>query len=1030
MTTQAREDMRTMRATVAPTPCVRTLAGFAALAIVALGLALPRVPADAAQSAIRTAPLAPSAATGQGLVTASACTPAPPDVAPVPAATCELWATTGSLVLPGATVNSWGFAESSTGPAQTPGPVLTVTSGQDVTLTVHNGLPDPLAMAVPGVRLSTAAATGPGEDTDGIAAGQQGSYTFTAPAPGTYLYEAGHTALGARQVAMGLVGAMIVRPAPPAALPDPPQAPTLDGTSATSFDDEAVLVLSEVDPAFNAAPRTFDLRRFHPSYRLINGHAYPSSDPIGTGHGRRTLVRYVNAGLLGHAMGVLGAKQEVLGISAYPDANRSGLVSDLIPAGQTEDVRITFPAGGADDLPLYETAGMLDNAGQVVSVGSRVVGFGGMLTFLRAGAVDPGTDTSGPPVTNVAISPTPVTPLAPANVTANASDASTGGSTIQAAEFIVDATGVAPGGGTPMSPADGAFDSVTEAVTGTLSTTALQALTQGKHTLYVRAQDSALNWGPASSSTFTVASTGPASNALSLSLNPTNMDSPVTLSATGDDTAIGGKVTAGEFFVDGQGTDGSGNSLTIAAPGTVASASATISVGGLAQPLQGSHPVVVHFLDDHGLWGPISTIDLKVDRTGPVLGTGGNQVTPNPTDGRTGDPVDPTSLKVHATLVDPVADGVSSPVVRAEGFLDDSSQPAGTGFVFVADDGSWNSTSEAGYGTIPLSQLTGLAQGTHLVYVHGRDAAGNWGGLAPISFVLNRGPTLTAGSPGTLSVLANPVTVATAVSVTSTVSVAEYFEGADPGPGNGSPLAVGTAGAVTLSPRGLSIGSHVLWVRAKDASGIWGKAVAVPITVSGLFADGFESGNANAWSARSGNFWQVNSVSATDGAFGLRVQGANNGTANSYLTQNISTATTTLHMAVKLRPNTLTTSANGTTVLQARSGNTQVLAVQYRNRAANPREVRLVAASGSNTTLTSGWVAIGSSATDLRVDWPTGASWPATGNGTVTLSANGTQIASLSVNRNNRTVSNIRLGVVSGSGLSGQLYLDSFAATN
>ncbi|MBM0240050.1 multicopper oxidase domain-containing protein, partial [Micromonospora sp. ATA32] len=44
-----------------------------------------------------------------------------------------------------------------------------------------------------------------------VAPGATRSYTFTAHRPGTYLYEAGHTALGARQVAMGLVGALVVR---------------------------------------------------------------------------------------------------------------------------------------------------------------------------------------------------------------------------------------------------------------------------------------------------------------------------------------------------------------------------------------------------------------------------------------------------------------------------------------------------------------------------------------------------------------------------------------------------------------------------------------------------------------------------------------------------------------------------------------------------------------------------------------------------------------------------------------------------
>ena len=77
--------------------------------------------------------------------------------------------------------------------------------------------------------------------------GGTASYTFHATRPGTFLYEAGHTADGARQVAMGLVGALVVLPT------DPPAA-------GREYDDEAVVVLTEVDPALNAAPPSFDMR--------------------------------------------------------------------------------------------------------------------------------------------------------------------------------------------------------------------------------------------------------------------------------------------------------------------------------------------------------------------------------------------------------------------------------------------------------------------------------------------------------------------------------------------------------------------------------------------------------------------------------------------------------------------------------------------------------------------------------------------------------------------------------------------------
>ncbi len=80
------------------------------------------------------------------------------------------------------------------------------------------------------------------------------------------------------------------------------------------------------------------------------------------------------------------------------------------------------------------------------------------------------------------------------------------------------------------------------------------------------------------------------------------------------------------------------------------------------------------------------------------------------------------------------------------------------------------------------------------------------------------------------------------------------FKGTDPGAGNGSVLVLSATGPTSanlvVDPRTIGTGaSQLVWVRAKDANGIWGKAVAVTITVTGLFADGFESGSTSAWSS-------------------------------------------------------------------------------------------------------------------------------------------------------------------------------------
>jgi hypothetical protein len=105
-------------------------------------------------------------------------------------------------------------------------------------------------------------------------------------------------------------------------------------------------------------------------------------------------------------------------------------------------------------------------------------------------------DTVGPDVVDVTASPNPTYGAPEINITANAIEFNTGNSNIAAAEYFVDTVGT-PGTGTAMSAIDGAFDSPSEAVSATISTAGWNP---GEvHTIYVRARDSANNWGDVSS---------------------------------------------------------------------------------------------------------------------------------------------------------------------------------------------------------------------------------------------------------------------------------------------------------------------------------------------------------------------------------------------------------------------------------------------------------------------------------------------------------------------------------------------------
>ena len=105
---------------------------------------------------------------------------------------------------------------------------------------------------------------------------------------------------------MGLAGAFVVLPADGTAYGSQPT-----GYPSTAYDDEAVLVLSEIDPVLNnnvshshdvTPPAPFDMRDFNPRYRLINGKAFPETDPVSTDQDHQVLLRYVNVGSQSHSM--------------------------------------------------------------------------------------------------------------------------------------------------------------------------------------------------------------------------------------------------------------------------------------------------------------------------------------------------------------------------------------------------------------------------------------------------------------------------------------------------------------------------------------------------------------------------------------------------------------------------------------------------------------------------------------------------------------------------------------------------------
>ena len=631
-------------------------------------------------------------------------------------------------------------------------------------------------------------------DTTGVAPGWTKTYPFIASRPGTYLYEAGLVPNAQHQVALGLYGALIVQSATAGQAYD---------SASTAFDDEALLVLSELDPALNnsANPAAFDMRYYHPTYALINGQAYPNTTAIESLAGNKVLLRYVNAGLQAHSMSALGLRQTAIAMdgSAYEYAH--GMVAETIAPGQTADAIVTVPASAVDGTKyaLYDGTFAMHNG--------SAAGFGGMLTFISIGTAMPGADTTGPATMNVALSPNQVSGSIGVDINASVSDVASGDSGVSAAEYYIDTTS---GTGTAMSITGGP---ATYAASATIPAGTVNALSTGSHTIYVRGQDSVGNWGAFSSAILMVDNTGPASTGLTLTPNPSNGTADVALHATANDSASGGSnIFAAEYTIDGGGP----TSMSVSAAAPIASLSATIPAATVNALTEGSHTVAVRSQDALGNWGTPATISLIVDRTGPT--TSGVSAAPNPNNGTTGINSSTPAVRVSATFADALAN-----ISAGEGFIDTVGTD-GTGFIFIATDGVFNSPTEVGRVDIPLTTINALSEGNHTIYAHGKDAAGNWGTTSSTILVIDKtAPTISSVTltpntilPGAASVTLN---VAASDGTGTGLNGGQYWID-----GSATPPATPTAFAgtsATIDTSALAAGTHIVYVRMQDAALNW-----------------------------------------------------------------------------------------------------------------------------------------------------------------------------------------------------------------
>jgi FtsP/CotA-like multicopper oxidase with cupredoxin domain len=253
--------------------------------------------------------------------------------------TFSLTASDGFVSTPdGNSIYMWSYGNSKRG-FQLPGPTLCVTSGQAVTIVLHNRLPEPTSIIFPG-QSSVKANGNPAQpqfdgggsltslvQTAGVNDGTV-TYTFVAGSPGTYLYESGTDV--DKQKQMGMYGALVVRPSGHSTWVND------RADSAFANNKEYVFLLSEIDPDVHLAVernQPVNWSKYTARYFMINGRSMPDTlapnnaswlptQPYGalvhirpydaTTNSLPATIRYLNAGTVNYPFHPHGSDERVI----------------------------------------------------------------------------------------------------------------------------------------------------------------------------------------------------------------------------------------------------------------------------------------------------------------------------------------------------------------------------------------------------------------------------------------------------------------------------------------------------------------------------------------------------------------------------------------------------------------------------------------------------------------------------------------------------------------------------------------------
>ena len=245
---------------------------------------------------------------------------------------------TNKTMVNGTSIFIWQFNDANgTGPGALASGIA-VNEGDTVNVTVTNNLDRAINFVIPGVMVNTPS----------VSPGSSHTYSFTAPAAGSYLYTDDMN--GEVGKAMGLAGPMVVMPG---------NSSNNLYSGGPAFDRQYTLFMSDLDDRLNSAVAnggSYDMNNYEPNFFFANGLSYPDTKTGGDtlvtmGVGEDVAIRFVNGGCITYPMHFHGYHVNVV--------SRDRVVETLVVEKDTVQVELSscvdviLPVAQAGIFPLH-----------------------------------------------------------------------------------------------------------------------------------------------------------------------------------------------------------------------------------------------------------------------------------------------------------------------------------------------------------------------------------------------------------------------------------------------------------------------------------------------------------------------------------------------------------------------------------------------------------------------------------------------------------------------------------------------------